>query len=99
MRRGASSDSRTINPDTDFGPRVSLLLNSLLLSSLRNHSVNDCRYNYVPRENELEDFIHQLWIIVLFGQDLQEFRHRLRQVFEISKALDDGCLGTLFGQR
>ena len=32
--RGASSDSLTINAETDLGPRVSLLLNSLLLRSL-----------------------------------------------------------------
>lgn len=33
-RRGASSESLMINVDTDFGPLVSLLLNSLLLISL-----------------------------------------------------------------
>lgn len=36
--RGASSDSLTMNAETDLGPRVSLLLNSLLLRSL--HKVN-----------------------------------------------------------
>ena len=32
--RGASSESLIMNVDTDFGPLVSLLLNSLLLRSL-----------------------------------------------------------------
>ena len=36
-RRGASSESLTIKVDTDLGPRVSLLLNSLLLRSLPYH--------------------------------------------------------------
>ena len=30
--RGANSDSFEMNPDIDFGPLVSLLLNSLLLN-------------------------------------------------------------------
>ena len=34
-RRGASSESLMIKVDTDFGPLVSLLLNSLLLISLQ----------------------------------------------------------------
>ena len=38
--RGASSESLMIKADTDFGPRVSLLLNSLLLSSLDSVSIS-----------------------------------------------------------
>ena len=34
-RRGASSESLIIKLETDLGPRVSLLLNSLLLRSLQ----------------------------------------------------------------
>ena len=35
-RRGASSESFMINVETDLGPLVSLLLNSLLLRSLHS---------------------------------------------------------------
>ena len=35
-RRGASSESFIINVETDLGPLVSLLLNSLLLRSLHS---------------------------------------------------------------
>jgi hypothetical protein len=35
--RGANSDNLATNVDTDFGPLVSLLLNSLLLNSLSRH--------------------------------------------------------------
>lgn len=34
MIRGANSDNRVMKVETDFGPLVSLLLNSLLLKSL-----------------------------------------------------------------
>jgi len=34
IKRGVSSESFTINADTDFGPLVSFELNSLLASSL-----------------------------------------------------------------
>jgi hypothetical protein len=36
ISRGASSESFTIKAETDFGPRVSFELNSLLPSSLQS---------------------------------------------------------------
>lgn len=47
-RRGASSDSLMMNVDTDFGPFVSLGLNSLFANSL--FSVSPCFYLHYAQD-------------------------------------------------
>lgn len=42
--RGANSDSFTMNADTDLGPLVSLLLNSLFASSLCGVSMYESKH-------------------------------------------------------
>ena len=59
---GASSDSLMIKLETDFGPLVSLLLNSLVLISLVSLLNRD---EPVFGHNIPEHFICKLWIVVL----------------------------------
>jgi hypothetical protein len=77
---GANSDNLATKLDTDFGPLVSLLLNSLLLSSLLNGQwlLAETLHLNLP-----EHVVSQLRIVVLLRQDLQKFCHWLRQVLKI----------------
>lgn len=45
--RGANSDNLTMKAETDLGPLVSLLLNSLFASSLCGISKNDYKVNSI----------------------------------------------------
>lgn len=80
-----------MNVEIDFGPFVSLLLNSLLLTSLGNRQHQD-----ISGWNRLlpQDLISQLWIVILFSQDLQKLSHRFRKMVEVGKALHNRRLGS-----
>lgn len=71
---GANSDSLIMKAETDFGPRVSLELNSLLPSSLgtlaRKLKVSD-------QSVVLQNLIGKLRIIVLLRQNVEELSHGL----------------------
>lgn len=71
---GASSDSLIMNADTDFGPRVSLELNSLLPSSLLRVNTADASLGsgYL-----LQDLIRELRVIVLLCKNMEKLSHGL----------------------
>jgi len=60
---GASSDNLIMNADTDFGPRVSLLLNPLLLRSLWQVRADCWVQEYDSRLPQ--DLVSQLRIVIL----------------------------------
>ena len=89
---GASSDNLMMNADTDFGPRVSFELNSLFPSSLFYVSM---KFPLILDQIVvLENFIGKLRIVVLLRQNVEEFSHRLGQMFKIRQALHDRSLRT-----
>ena len=74
--------------ETDLGPRVSLLLNSLLLKSLQEDQ-------HKPRKSgavKPQYFLSKLRVIILLGKYMEKFRHWLRQMLKIRKILNDRCL-------
>lgn len=71
---GASSDSLIMNADTDFGPRVSLELNSLFPSSLLRVSI---AHSSPGDECLLQDLIRQLRVIVLLCKNMEKLSHGL----------------------
>lgn len=74
--------------ETDLGPRVSLLLNSLLLSSLPEGQ----QISQKLRASEPQDFLGKLGIIVLLRKNVKEFCHWFCQMLKVGKVLDDRCL-------
>lgn len=76
-----------MNADTDFGPRVSLLLNSLLLRSLLHVRANYCIHEYILRLPQ--DLVGQLRIVILLRQDMKKFSHRLCKMLKVRKILND----------
>lgn len=72
---GVSSESLIMKAETDFGPRVSFELNSLFPSSLDH--VNQIIQFSRNRSYLLQDFIRKLRVVILFGQDVEEFGHGL----------------------
>ena len=78
-----------MNVETDLGPFVSLLLNSLLLRSLETpvNAVANVPGNAIP-----QNFIRELRIIVLLCENMQKFGHRFGKMFKIRKILDDRSL-------
>jgi len=86
-RRGASSDNLMINAETDFGPLVSLLLNSLLLKSLQR-LINFSQLIQIFELCLPQNLISQLRVIVLLGQNVQKFAHWFCKVLEVRKILD-----------
>ena len=79
--------------ETDLGPLVSLLLYSLLLKSLRTISI--LRTSLIFRIDLPKDFVGELWIIILLGQNVEELRHRLRKMLEVGQILYYQGLRTL----
>lgn len=75
-----------MNVDTDLGPFVSLLLNSLLLSSLVWSAT---RGIYTDHNDLPQDLVRQLRIIILLCENMEEFCHWFREVFEVRQILDD----------
>lgn len=76
-----------IKLDTDLGPFVSLLLNSLLLNSLPVRLVyveSDRIGNCIPK-----NLINELGVVVLFGENVQELGHRFGKVLKVGEILDN----------
>lgn len=90
--RGASSESLTMNAETDLGPRVSFELNSLFPSSLYFRQLRSMSFE--ESKLLLQNFIGQLRVVVLFREDMQKFCHWFRKMLEIGQALYDRRLGT-----
>jgi hypothetical protein len=84
---GASSDNLIMNADTDFGPRVSLLLNSLLLRSLWHIRADRCIHKYDSRLPQY--LVGQLRIVILLRQNVEKLSHRLCEMLKIRKILND----------
>lgn len=76
-----------MNADTDFGPRVSLLLNSLLLRSLGHIRADRCLHEHFS--GLPQDLVGQLRIIILLRQNMEKLSHGLCEMLEIRKVLND----------
>lgn len=83
---GANSEILTRKAATDFGPLLSLLLNSFPLRSLDNQIA----HNDIQPEN----LISKMRIVILFGKNLEKFCHGFGEMFIILQILHNGSLGS-----
>jgi hypothetical protein len=77
------------NAATDFGPLLSLLLNSLLLRSLKGSTRFKVAKAIIP-----QNLISELRVIVLLGENLEQFSHGFREMLIVLQVLYDCRLCT-----
>ena len=75
-----------INVETDLGPFVSLLLNSLLLRSLHS-GVNVIEA--IDLDELPQNLVCQLRIIILFRDNMEKLCHWFGKMLEVGKILDN----------